>query len=57
MDLSQRRAKSVVDKLIQRFGIAPGRPKPVGAGMIAPIASNDEEAGRSKNRCVEIVKQ
>jgi outer membrane protein OmpA-like peptidoglycan-associated protein len=31
--------------------------KPAGAGMIAPVASNDEEAGRSKNRRVEIIKQ
>ncbi len=57
MGLSQRRAKSVVDKLIQSYGIAPDRLKPVGAGLIAPVASNDEEAGRSKNRRVEIIKQ
>lgn len=55
--LSQRRAKSVVDQLVQRHGIAPDRLRPVGAGLIAPVASNDDEAGRSKNRRVEIVKQ
>lgn len=55
--LSQRRAKSVVDKLIQSYGISPDRLKPAGAGMIAPVASNDDEAGRSKNRRVEIIKQ
>ncbi len=57
MALSQRRAKSVVDKLIQSYGISPDRLKPAGAGMIAPVASNDDEAGRSKNRRVEIIKQ
>lgn len=57
MNLSQRRAKSVADQLIQSYGITPDRLKPAGAGMIAPVASNDEEAGRGKNRRVEIVKQ
>ena len=57
MSLSQRRAKSVVDQLVQSYGIAPDRLRPVGAGMIAPVAPNDDEAGRSKNRRVEIVKQ
>lgn len=57
MGLSQRRARSVVDRLIQNYGIAPDRLKPAGAGRIAPVASNDDEAGRSKNRRVEIVKE
>jgi outer membrane protein OmpA-like peptidoglycan-associated protein len=56
MGLSQRRAKSVVDRLVQS-GISADRLKPVGAGLIAPVAPNDDEAGRSKNRRVEIVKQ
>jgi outer membrane protein OmpA-like peptidoglycan-associated protein len=57
MSLSQRRAASVVDRLVQAYGIAPTRLKPVGAGLIAPVASNDDEAGRGKNRRVEIVKE
>jgi OOP family OmpA-OmpF porin len=57
MGLSQRRAKSVVDRLVQGYGIAADRLKPVGAGLIAPVASNDDESGRAKNRRVEIVKQ
>jgi outer membrane protein OmpA-like peptidoglycan-associated protein len=57
MGLSQRRAASVVDRLVQAYGIAPARLKPVGAGRIAPVASNDDEAGRGKNRRVEIVKE
>ena len=48
---------SVVDQLVQTYGIAPDRLKPVGAGLIAPVASNDDEAGRAKNRRVEIVKE
>lgn len=56
MGLSQRRAKSVVDQLVQT-GIASDRLKPAGAGLIAPVAPNGDEAGRSKNRRVEIVKQ
>jgi len=57
MSLSQRRAKSVVDQLIQSYGISPDRLKPAGAGLIAPVAPNDDETGRGKNRRVEIVKQ
>jgi outer membrane protein OmpA-like peptidoglycan-associated protein len=57
MGLSQRRATSVVNRLVQSYGIAPGRLKPVGAGLIAPVASNDDDAGRAKNRRVEIVKE
>jgi outer membrane protein OmpA-like peptidoglycan-associated protein len=57
MSLSQRRAKSVVDRLVQSYGIALDRLHPVGAGLIAPVASNDDEAGRAKNRRVEIVKE
>jgi len=57
MSLSQRRAKSVVDRLVQAYGIGPDRLQAVGAGLIAPIAPNDDEAGRAKNRRVEIVKQ
>ena len=44
-------------RLVQGYGIAPDRLKPVGAGLIAPVASNDDEAGRAKNRRVEIVKE
>ena len=52
-DLSQRRAASVVDALIDR-GIDAGRLVAVGKGEDEPIASNNDEAGRSLNRRVEI---
>jgi outer membrane protein OmpA-like peptidoglycan-associated protein len=57
MALSQRRARAVVERLVAAYGIAPARLKPVGAGLIAPVASNDDETGRAKNRRVEIVKE
>jgi outer membrane protein OmpA-like peptidoglycan-associated protein len=55
--LSERRAQSVVTALVHDHGIGAGRLMPVGAGVIAPIASNDTEAGRALNRRVELVKQ
>lgn len=57
VDLSRRRAAAVVADLAGRHGIAAGRLTPFGAGMAAPIASNDDEAGRAKNRRVELVKR
>ena len=40
-----------------RHGIAAGRLIPHGVGPVAPVASNDAEPGRAKNRRVELVKQ
>lgn len=55
MDLSERRAQSVVAALTTTYGIAPERLSASGAGLTAPIASNDTEEGRAKNRRVELV--
>lgn len=55
--LSERRARSVVEALAGRHGIRQDRLDPVGVGMAAPVASNDSEAGRAKNRRVELVKR
>lgn len=57
MKLSKARAEAVVQALITRHGIAAGRLIPHGVGPVAPVASNDVEAGRAKNRRVELVKQ
>ena len=51
--LSERRAASVVEALIGR-GVAANRLRSEGLGESRPIASNDDEAGRSMNRRVEI---
>ena len=55
LDLSRRRAQAVVAALTGA-GIAGARMVPQGVGMAAPLASNDTEEGRAKNRRVELVK-
>ena len=55
--LSQRRAESVVKALAARFGIAPERLSAMGLASYSPVASNHEEAGKAKNRRVEMVEQ
>ena len=57
IDLSKRRAAAVATDLIEHYGISAQRLTPFGAGMASPIASNDDEAGRGKNRRVELVKR
>lgn len=57
IDLSKRRAASVKEALVENYGINAARLKPWGVGYSAPVASNDSEQGRSKNRRVELVKQ
>ena len=53
--LSQARADSVRQYLIENFGINPSRITAVGYGPNRPIADNDTEEGRQKNRRVEAV--
>jgi len=50
--LSQARAKSVADYLLGQ-GIAAGRIRSEGVGSRAPLAGNEDEAGRRQNRRVE----
>lgn len=56
MDLSRRRAEAVVKALAAR-GVAASRLNPQGLGPCSPVASNDDDAGRARNRRVELVKQ
>ena len=53
--LSERRASAAKQYLMDSFGIAPSRLSAVGMGKDSPIASNDDEAGRSKNRRVDFI--
>jgi len=53
--LSQARADSVRQYLIDTFGIDASRVTAVGYGPNKPIASNDTAEGKKKNRRVEAV--
>lgn len=57
MDLSKRRAQAVVDALTSKHGVAKARLNAAGVGSLVPIESNDTEAGRARNRRVDLVKQ
>lgn len=52
--LSEKRAQSVRDYLVSQ-GFPPERISTVGRGENAPVASNDNAAGRQQNRRVELV--
>lgn len=55
LDLSKRRAVSVVAALAGDHEIAPERLKALGVGPAAPVASNKSEEGKALNRRVELV--
>ncbi|MCX5871080.1 MAG: OmpA family protein [Deltaproteobacteria bacterium] len=55
--LSQDRGEAVLQALVRDHGIAANRLRSYGCGLFSPVASNDTEDGRAKNRRVELVKQ
>lgn len=57
LKLSKRRADAVVTALVEDYGIDEDRLSASGAGMGKPVAGNDSEDGRAKNRRVELVKR
>jgi OOP family OmpA-OmpF porin len=57
LDLSRRRAESVVDALASQHGIDQRRTVPAGVGPLSPLATNTTEAGRALNRRVELVQR
>jgi outer membrane protein OmpA-like peptidoglycan-associated protein len=57
MKLSEARALSVVDVLTKKYGVSSEMLEAYGVGSLVPVAPNDEEEGRNKNRRVEIVKK
>jgi outer membrane protein OmpA-like peptidoglycan-associated protein len=57
MVLSKQRAAAVVTVLTTEHGIARARLDSAGVGSLSPVTSNRTEAGRAKNRRVELVEQ
>ena len=56
MKLSVTRAAAVVNALVGTFGIEKSRLQPRGYGDTKPVAPNDSDQGRAKNRRVELRK-
>ena len=54
-DLSALRASSVVQYLQDRFGVAPKRLTAGGRGEYNPVASNNTEVGKQRNRRTQII--
>jgi chemotaxis protein MotB len=54
-DLSTLRASSVVQALQNDYGVDPKRLTAGGRGEYNPIASNDTEAGKQRNRRTQII--
>ncbi|MDI6703682.1 MAG: OmpA family protein [bacterium] len=54
-ELSTRRATEVLKFFINKHGISPLRLQATGYGEYRPIATNETEEGRKKNRRVEII--
>lgn len=57
MKLSKDRADAVANSLVTKYGIPAARLKAYGVASLSPVASNDNEEGKAKNRRVELVKQ
>jgi OmpA-OmpF porin, OOP family len=55
-DLSQRRAGAVVQELVSHYGVSSQRLFPFGVSYASPVATNETEEGRAKNRRLELVK-
>ncbi|WP_379091224.1 OmpA family protein [Pedobacter sp. UC225_65] len=54
-DLSALRASSVVQSLQNNYGVDPKRLTAGGRGEYNPVAANDSEAGKTKNRRTQII--
>lgn len=53
--LSQRRAESIVNHLVETYGIDRSRLTAVGYGMAKPVADNATDAGKQANRRIEAI--
>jgi len=56
LDLSKRRAASVKNALVARYGVSAGRLTTDGFGKSRPVDTNETEEGRARNRRVELMR-
>lgn len=54
-DLSKRRAVAIKVALASQYGVSDARTAANGVAHLAPVASNLNDAGRAKNRRVELM--
>ncbi len=54
---AKERADAIINSLVANYGISADRLKAHGVASLAPVASNDTEEGKARNRRVELVKQ
>ena len=57
IELSRDRAKSVINELISKYDVDGNQLESYGAGPVSPVVSNSTDAGKAKNRRVEIVER
>ena len=57
MELSLERAKAVIEALVKDYAIEREKLRAFGVGFLAPVASNETEEGKAKNRRIELLKQ
>ncbi|MFY0619766.1 OmpA family protein [Shimia sp.] len=55
VNLSQRRAVSVLELLVDEYGVKRSQVEAHGVGYLAPVSSNQTEEGRQSNRRVEAI--
>ena len=53
--LSQNRAQAVMDHIVRDATITPELVSAIGYGETRPIASNETEVGRAKNRRIDLI--
>lgn len=57
MELSRSRAEAVVSTLVSKYSVNKNRLTAAGVGPLSPVAINDTEKGKAKNRRVELIKK
>ena len=57
MVLSKNRAKAVMNELVDKYGVDSIQLKAYGVANLSPVSSNSTNAGKARNRRVEIVEQ